>query len=103
MRTSLGRAGQRARCRCWGGSGGSSLPSTTLSCLRSGEFLGDLMAELEGLLDSSALPPAERLRVLLTVAEILKGQARARERGDALASPSTCARATGALPRRARH
>ncbi|KAK2080529.1 hypothetical protein QBZ16_000382 [Prototheca wickerhamii] len=42
------------------------------------EYFGDLMAVFDKLLASSALPPAERVRTLLTVASILGGQ------GDAL-------------------
>jgi nucleolar complex protein 3 len=38
------------------------------------DYFQDLMAALEELLGSSALPPAQRLRCLLTASEILRGQ-----------------------------
>lgn len=40
------------------------------------DYFADLMAVLQQLLGSGALPPPERLRCLLTVAEILRGQVR---------------------------
>jgi nucleolar complex protein 3 len=47
------------------------------SHLISVDYFSDLMAELELLAASSALPPAPRLRVLLTAARILRGQGEA--------------------------
>ncbi len=41
------------------------------------DYFQDLMAALEELLGSSALPPAQRLRCLLTASEILRGQGEA--------------------------
>ena len=41
------------------------------------DFFSDLMSELEKVLASPALPPRERLRCLLTVAQILRGQGEA--------------------------
>lgn len=39
------------------------------------EYIQDITAELRLLLGSGALPPQERLRVLLTAAEVVQSQA----------------------------
>lgn len=43
--------------------------------LRSVDYINDITAELRQLLGSGALPPQERLRVLLTAAETVQSQA----------------------------
>jgi hypothetical protein len=51
---------------------------TCVSCswsFRSIEYLNDIAAELRRLARGGALPPEERLRVLLTAAELAHGQA----------------------------
>lgn len=42
------------------------------------EYIEDITAELRLLLGSGALPPQERLRVMLTAADIAQNQVRAR-------------------------